>query len=795
MSVALLLWAPTSIAALLNCPEGKTSLYDRALLLEDVERALGAAEVLALPLSAFRSYQAGPPAWRFTQSAIWFRFSLQNRGSESCVRWLTVGESRLENVQVHTRRSGVWAFEQAGSLVPLEQWNHAARQPRFELVLQPGERVDVLVRVKSRSLMWLMPTLWGQHTLIEATSAEQMLDGVTIGAVVLIVLIGLVVGTLLRSKLLLLNGLVLLSYGAFTLSVDGYLFYLPELLPWSREVIAVLSAITFGLGYFFIFLLFRMRFLDRWFNVLVLSFVVVMVWVLLQGALGDFLVSRQRFYSLVAGVYILVPAALMLAFWRRVPVSWLAWLLCLEMSLQGGLWAWRTLSGDYELGVLDGFTLQSSVFLALLLVCTLASEARQLWRRERDASEEVAAILAAEQERLESKVEQRTAQLRESLDARSTLLGQISHDLRSPLGSILNAVHDARTGAPAIHLERIERLAGQQLGLLDDLIALSRAELQHIELSLAPGYLHGFLREIEGEGSYLAQRRNNVLRCEFAADLPAIVSADFQQLRRVLMNLLSNAAKFTSDGLIVLQVGVRSGASGAVLYFCVRDSGVGFPAESSYQMVRAFQRGRNATGIDGVGLGLSIVVELLKQMGSELRIDSGPEGGSVFYFEVTLEEASEEEVDFVFRENHTSGVQGDGCSILLVDDVELTRVFLSELLLGYGFDVTAVASAEQALVELEQGWVDLLISDQLMPGVDGWELLRMVRSRFPDLPALLYSSTPPSPQPSQRDLAFDAALLKPASTDALLEHIQRLCRCCMGQGKVSSITDPAGSDC
>ncbi|MEE3157577.1 MAG: response regulator, partial [Pseudomonadota bacterium] len=227
----------------------------------------------------------------------------------------------------------------------------------------------------------------------------------------------------------------------------------------------------------------------------------------------------------------------------------------------------------------------------------------------------------------------------------------------------------------------------------------------------------------------------------------------------------------------------------------VRDSGVGFPAESSYQMVRAFQRGRNATGIDGVGLGLSIVVELLKQMGSELRIDSGPEGGSVFYFEVTLEEASEEEVDFVFRENHTSGVQGDGCSILLVDDVELTRVFLSELLLGYGFDVTAVASAEQALVELEQGWVDLLISDQLMPGVDGWELLRMVRSRFPDLPALLYSSTPPSPQPSQRDLAFDAALLKPASTDALLEHIQRLCRCCMGQGKVSSITDPAGSDC
>ena len=771
----LLVWPLSAGAAVDACLEGQVPLYGQAFLLEDPTHALEPAEVLALPLSAFVPYRLGPPNWNFTRSAIWLRFTLQNERSGPCSSWLTIGEPRLEELKVYSKGAGGWSLEQAGSLVPLEQWDFLARQPRFELQLQPGEQRQVLVRIVSRSSMWLAPTLWDQQTLIESMSAEHLLDGFTVGAVLLIVLVGLVVGVVIRSKVLVLNGLALLFYCTFVLAVDGYLFYWPTLLPWSRAAVAILSAITYAFGYFFIFELFRMRFLGRWFNAITLGLVCVTVFVLLQGAFGDFFMSRERFYILLFGIYILLPVSLLLSVIRRVPVSWLAWLLCLQLSFQGIYWLYRNVVLDYEFEVLDGFSLQTSFFLALVLVCTLISEVRQLRKREREANEEVAHLQRAKHERLESQVEQRTTQLRESLEARSSLLGRISHDLRSPLGSIINYAREARASSSVGYLRRIERLAGQQLSLLDDLVALSRVELQHIELSLAPGYLFGFLREIEEEGSFLAQRGNNVLRCDFAEDLPAIVNADFQQLRRVLMNLLSNAAKFTRDGLIVLQVSAVREEASVRLRFTVRDTGVGFPAENSYRMLEAFRRGDNASGVDGFGLGLSIVVELLKQMDAALQVNSVPGGGSAFSFALQLEVGSEEEVDSVFHEDYASGVDGDGFSILLVDDVELTREFLGDLLLGYGFDVVTVATAEEALEELERSPFDLLVTDQLMPGIDGWELLQVVRSRYGALPVLLYSSLPPRPKAAYSDLAFDASLLKPSSTEALLEQVQSLC--------------------
>lgn len=557
-----------------------------------------------------------------------------------------------------------------------------------------------------------------------AVSGDQLLDGVMLGFVLLAILMGAIVGVVTSSRLLVLNALVLLCYASLTLVVNGYLLYWPAALPWARELVAVLCAAVFLLCCFFVYTLFCMRFLGRGFNRMALVF---------------------------AGLTVL-------------------------MLLQGGYWFWRQFSEQAWLFPGDRFSLQSSFLFVLLLILTLILEFRQLLKRERRALDELSNLQRAEHERLESQVEQRTVQLRESLKARSSLLGRISHDLRSPLNSIINYARESRASPNNEYLERIERHARHQLTFLDDLIAFSRTELQQIELSLAPGYLFGFLHEIEEEGRFLARKNNNVLRCELANDLPTVVSADFQQLRRVLINLLNNAAKFTRDGLIVLQVEVLLRQEhGSVLRFTVRDSGSGFPADSSRQMQQAFQRGSNAAGVEGFGLGLSIVAELLQQMGAALRIESEPGHGSLLSFELDLGCASEEELDTVFQEDYAQGEDGEGVRIVLVDDIALTRAFLGDLLLGYGYDVTTVATAEEALMHLAQDPVDLLITDQLMPGTDGWALLREVRLQYAGLPVLLYSSMPPRPSPSHQYLAFDSALLKPASTEALLDRIQGLC--------------------
>lgn len=764
-------------AAVDGCPVGAEPLYGNVLLLEDRGGELTAAEVLALPDSRFYDTRNGIPYWGYTRSVIWLRFELANSQFLSCARWLTVGAPRLEDVQVAILRHDVWFHLQGGSDYPLELWNVAARQPRFKLNLQPGERVHVVVRVASRSAMLLYPTLWDDSTLMAEMATEQLVDGFTLGIVLLLVLVGAAIGTVMRSRLLVLSALVLLGYSTFTLVVNGYLFYWSALLPWSREVLVVLAAISYLLAYFFIYTLLGMSRLGRWFNIAVFGYVLVVVLILLQGAVGDVFWSLERFRELRYVAYILVPLALLCAIHRRVHVSWLAWLFCGLFSLQGASWLWKQLSDDVRTESGDVYSLQSSLIFVLLLICTLTFESLKLRRRERLALEEVEHLQQAENERLESQVEQRTAQLRETLNARSSLLGRISHDLRSPLNSIINYARESRASSNNDYLERIERHARQQLTLLDDLVAFSKSQLQQIELSLTPGYLFGFLQEIEEEGQFLAQRRNNVLRCELADDLPAVVNADFQLLRRVLINLLNNAAKFTRDGVIVLQIKTLSREEqGSLVRFAVRDTGVGFSVSESHGMVEAFQRGNNALGVDGFGLGLSIVDELLKQMGAELRIESAPGRGSAFSFELGLCFASEEELDNVFLESHTAEMDGDDVRIVLVDDIALTRAFLGDLLLGYGFDVTTVATAEEALLCLAEGPADLLITDQLMPGKDGWALLHESRLRYPDLPVLLYSSMPPTPPAGARQLAFDSALLKPASTDQLLDRVRSLCR-------------------
>ncbi|SDU30283.1 hybrid sensor histidine kinase/response regulator [Halopseudomonas salegens] len=764
-------------AAILDCRPGVESVLDHALILEDMDRSLTPTEVAALPVGQFYTHRSSLPDWALTRSAIWLRFELGNTQTQPCSRWLTVGEPRLENIQVFLQHNETRTRLQAGSAYPLDDWSVAARQPRFRLDVPPGESLQVLVRVVSNSVMLVNPKLWDDSTLLSKVAKDQLIDGMTLGFILLMVSVALIIGVVIRSRLLLLHALVVLCYSGFTMAVNGYLFYWPALLPWSREIVAGLSAVSYLLIYFLLYTLLRLDSLHRWLNAAFLLYALITVIVLLQGIVGNFIWSLEKFDVLRFGYYILVPIALLISLYQRVRLSWLAWLLCTLLSLQGLHWLWMQFQNLAWTDDVDQYSLQSGFFFVFLLLCTLTFEALQLRRREHTAQDELIALQQAEHERLESQVEKRTSQLRESLNARSSLLGRISHDLRSPLSSIISYAQESRASSSKEYLERIERHARQQLAMLDDLVEFSRTELQQIELSLAPGYLFGFLYEIEEEGRFLAQRRNNELRCELADDLPTVVNADFQQLRRVLINLLNNAAKFTRNGTIILQVETLAPAKqDSGLRFAVRDSGPGFPVGKSHQMLEAFQRGNNSVGVEGYGLGLSIVAELLKQMDSELQIQSTPGSGSSLSFELELSFASEEELDSLFLESHTLGVHGEGYRIILVDDIALTRAFLGDLLMGYGFDVTAVETAEEALSYLADEPADLMITDQLMPGTNGWALLREVRQKHPKLPVMLYSSIPPRPPIEHQDLSFDTTLLKPASTEKLLDSIQAFCR-------------------
>ncbi|MGE8498902.1 MAG: 7TM-DISM domain-containing protein [Pseudomonas sp.] len=741
---------------------------------EDPQGEMTAAEIAALPDERFLPVSAWPNG-SYVSSAFWLRFSLRNDSDRPCSRWLSVGEPLLDSVQVNIQRDGEWTEMHAGSRYPLADWAILTRQPLFALSLDSGEHALVVVRIVSDSVMLVRPKLWTDAQQLEVSQHSYLIDGLCLGIGMLIVPFSLVLALMMRSRLLLVHALAILAYLLLVCAATGYLLYLPALLPWVQEVVSLLSCLASVLFTIYVYVLFKLHLLGRGWRLVWASFAALMGGMLLWGGVDGYIETRILFNETRWLTYFLVPLACLLAWYKGLKPSWLAWLLAAMFVTQG---VSRHVLGETQASWHFGEDPLSTVSIlpgVFLLVCTLVMEFRRSRQGERRAIAELDAHQQAEHERLEITVERRTEQLRESLRARSSLLARITHDLRSPLTGIIDYAQLLRAETPHDYPQRIERNARHQLEMIDELLEFSRSELQQQELVLAPGYLYGFLHEIEDEGRFLAKRKGNLFTCDFASDLPLLVHADFRRLRRVLINLVSNAAKFTHAGSISFTVEVVGGDEAVTcLRFCLRDTGIGIHSEEAEHLLQPFSRGRNAASYEGSGLGLSIVAQLLHQMGSELVIESAPARGSQFSFLLSLVCANEQELDVVM--DGTGGaIHGEGRSILLVDDIEQNREALSDLLGGYGFDILIAQSAEQALALLTQQPVDVLITDQMMPGHDGWWLLRRVRELRPELPVLLYSAAPPlRPETVPATLGFDDALLKPANGSELLDRVAQL---------------------
>lgn len=387
-------------------------------------------------------------------------------------------------------------------------------------------------------------------------------------------------------------------------------------------------------------------------------------------------------------------------------------------------------------------------------------------------------VLIRHAQRLEHVVEERTAELRQSLQSRRMLLAHIGHDLRSPLGAILDAVRQWRAGRTGRDYPRaIERHVRQQMDLIDELLEFSRGDLTELTLEPVPGYLHGFLHDVADHAAPLVERHANRLECHFDPRLPSLAVADFRRLRQVLLNLLGNAAKFTHDGLVVFRVELRGGDGLRVhLAFSVEDTGIGLGADVAAALAQPFTRGGNAAQHEGSGLGLAIVTQLLDHMDSRLVAEPVASGGSRFGFEVALPLASEDDLEPELETGGDVGdIDGEGRAVLVVEPHPARRAVLCDLLDGYGFRSLAAADGKSALNALRDDMPDAVVTEQRLPDMDGWRWLLTLRHEHPGLPVLLYSALPPRrPADAAATEAFDDVLLKPATAAEFMARVTRL---------------------
>jgi signal transduction histidine kinase/CheY-like chemotaxis protein len=409
--------------------------------------------------------------------------------------------------------------------------------------------------------------------------------------------------------------------------------------------------------------------------------------------------------------------------------------------------------------------------------------------------EESNASLSAMNERLRREVEERLAMEKQlaaatlaaetANRAKSVFISQMSHELRTPLNGILGyAQLLQRNGASLTESQRdgvrtIERSGEHLLNLVNDLLDLARIEAGKLEVRTEVVDLHALLDHVTDLVRVRADKANLEFHDERCRPLPQFVKTDARALRQILLNLLGNAVKFTrGGGSVAFRVhSVDRTRAWERLRFEIADSGSGIPQDQLQRIFEPFHRiTQPHRTIEGTGLGLAITQRLVSAMDGTIDVTSREGTGSTFNVTLTLP-IHDAAFEPPARRERITGYGGPRRSIVVADDDEVNRTLVRELLEDVGFEVRTASNGELALQLVRLASPDLLLTDLVMPVIDGIETVRVLRSDPGNraLPVIAMSASA-SDYTSEEALqaGCQVFLSKPLRLPELLEQIGEL---------------------